>query len=128
MKMKSIELMPKFIQDGVIGKVKEVHTFSNKTWGDPSAKPDRVDPVPAGFNGDLWLGIAAERPFIGGGYYHPGNWRKRKRRSLAKLAGIVMFSTPRWMRSRSDSHRVTGSSPSRAWTSCSSTISWPYHR
>jgi predicted dehydrogenase len=21
--------------------------------------------------------VAAERPFIGGGYYHPGNWRKR---------------------------------------------------
>ena len=67
----------RLIQDGVIGKVKEVHTFSNKTWGDPTAKPDRVDPVPAGFNWDLWLGIAAERPFIGGGYYHPGNWRKR---------------------------------------------------
>ena len=32
---------------------------------------------PTGFNWDLWLGVAAERPFIGGGYYHPGNWRKR---------------------------------------------------
>src|SRR6185312_9537701 len=35
------------------------------------------DPVPPGFNWDLWLGVAAERPFIGDGYYHPGNWRKR---------------------------------------------------
>ena len=33
--------------------------------------------MPAGFDWDLWLGVAAERPFIGGGYYHPGNWRKR---------------------------------------------------
>ena len=65
------------IQDGVIGKVKEVHTWSNKTWGDPTPRPDRVDPVPANFNWDLWLGVAADRPFIGGGYYHPGNWRKR---------------------------------------------------
>src|SRR5205085_450473 len=40
-------------------------------------KPDRKDPVPAGFNWDLWLGVMAERPFIGEGYYHPGNWRKR---------------------------------------------------
>ena len=45
--------------------------------GRPAARPDRSDPVPAGFNWDLWLGVAAERPFIGGGYYHPGNWRKR---------------------------------------------------
>jgi len=33
--------------------------------------------VPANFNWDAWLGVAAERPFIGGGYYHPGTWRKR---------------------------------------------------
>lgn len=45
--------------------------------GDTTPKPNRVDPVPAGFNWDLWLGVAAERPFIGNGYYHPGNWRKR---------------------------------------------------
>jgi predicted dehydrogenase len=67
----------KLIQDGTIGKVKEVHSWSYKDWGDRSPKPDRKDPVPAGFDWDLWLGVAAERPFIGGGYYHPGNWRKR---------------------------------------------------
>ncbi len=39
--------------------------------------PDRKDPVPASLNWDFWLGVAAERPFIGDGYYHPGNWRKR---------------------------------------------------
>ena len=65
------------IQDGVIGKVKEVHTWSNKTWGDPSVLPGTSDPVPAGFDWNLWLGVCAERPFIGGGYYHPENWRKR---------------------------------------------------
>ena len=70
-------LAVKLIQDLVIGQVKEGHTWSNKKWGDPAARPDRSDPVPAGFNWDLWLGVAAERPFIGGGYYHPGNWRKR---------------------------------------------------
>jgi len=65
------------IQDGVIGKVKEVHTWSNKTWGDTSSLPDKADPVPAGFDWNLWLGVCAERPFIGGEYYHPENWRKR---------------------------------------------------
>jgi predicted dehydrogenase len=65
------------IQDGAIGRIKDVHTWSNKTWGDPTDKPDRSDPVPEGFDWDKWLGIAAERPFIGVEYYHPGTWRKR---------------------------------------------------
>jgi predicted dehydrogenase len=65
------------IQDGAIGKIKDVHTWSNKTWGDPSAKPDKTDPVPEGFDWNLWLGVRPGRPFIGGEYYHPENWRKR---------------------------------------------------
>ena len=71
------KLVVKLIQDGVIGKVKEVHSWSGKSWGDTSPKPDKKDPIPAGFDWDLWLGVASDRPFIGGGYYHPGNWRKR---------------------------------------------------
>jgi predicted dehydrogenase len=67
----------KLVQDGAIGKIKEVHTWSSKAWGDTGAKPDRTDPIPEGFNWDLWLGVCAERPFIGQGWYHPGNWRKR---------------------------------------------------
>ncbi len=67
----------KVVQDGVIGKIKEVHTWSSKKWGDNGVMPTKTDPVPEGLNWDLWLGIAAERPFIGGGWYHPGSWRKR---------------------------------------------------
>lgn len=65
------------VQSGAIGKVIEVHSWSGKDWGDPKPRPDRKDPVPANLNWDLWLGVAADRPFLGGGYYHPGNWRKR---------------------------------------------------
>ncbi|HET6575464.1 MAG TPA: Gfo/Idh/MocA family oxidoreductase [Fimbriiglobus sp.] len=65
------------IHDGAIGKVKEAHSWSGKQWGDPAPRPDRSDPVPANLSWDLWLGVAAARPFLGGGYYHPGNWRKR---------------------------------------------------
>ena len=67
----------KTLQDGAIGKIKEVHSWSSKTWGDPSPRPDSADAVPSGFDWDLWLGVCAARPFIGGSYYHPGNWRKR---------------------------------------------------
>src|SRR5947209_3332039 len=65
------------VRSGAIGKVKAVHSWSGKDWGDRSPRPDRHDPVPANFDWDKWLGVAAERPFVGGGYYHPGNWRKR---------------------------------------------------
>ncbi len=71
------KLVVKLIQDGVIGKVKEVHSWSGKSWGDTTPKPVKEDPIPKGFDWDLWLGVASERPFIGGGYYHQGNWRKR---------------------------------------------------
>ncbi len=66
----------KLIQSGAIGKVKEVHAWSNKKWGDIEPLPDRTDPVPEGLNWDLWLGVAPTRPYIKG-IYHPGNWRKR---------------------------------------------------
>jgi predicted dehydrogenase len=67
----------KIIQDGAIGKIKEVHTWCGKGWGDLTALPDRRDVPPAGFDWNQWIGVAADRPFIGDGYYHPGNWRKR---------------------------------------------------
>jgi predicted dehydrogenase len=64
------------IQGGAIGKVKEVHSWSGKQWGDRNPRPNRSDPVPPDLNWDGWLGVAAERPFLKG-YYHPGEWRKR---------------------------------------------------
>lgn len=65
------------VQSGAIGKVKEVHTWSNKKWGDKGAPPARQDAVPEGFNWDIWLGGNATRPYVGDRYYHPGEWRKR---------------------------------------------------
>ena len=65
------------VQTGKIGKIKEVHTWSSKEWGDNGAMPKRQDPVPANLNWDLWVGICEARPFIGDGFYHPGNWRRR---------------------------------------------------
>ena len=67
----------RLVQDGVIGQIKEVHSWCPKSWGDPDARPEKSDPVPANFDWNLWLGVCAERPFIGGEYYHPANWRKR---------------------------------------------------
>jgi len=81
------------IQDGIIGKVKEVHTFSNKKWGDMEPVPQSKNEVPAGFDWDKWLGVAPDRPFLSG-YYHPGNWRKRRDFGTGTLGdmGCHMFS------------------------------------
>src|SRR5262249_36839750 len=81
------------IKAGAIGKVKEVHSFSNKEWGDTAPVPQKEDPVPPDFSWDLWLGPAEMRPFIDG-YYHPGNWRKRRDFGTGTLGdmGCHMFS------------------------------------
>ena len=64
------------IQGNAIGKVKEVHSWSGKYWGDPEpqARPQR----PRARRAELGFlaGRGRERPFIAG-YYHPGEWRKR---------------------------------------------------
>lgn len=64
------------IQAGAIGKVREVHSWSGKHWGDRNPRPDRRDTVPDKLDWNGWLGVAAERPYISG-YYHPSEWRKR---------------------------------------------------
>ncbi len=64
------------IQAGTIGKVKEVHSWSGKHWGDKKPTPEREDPIPKELDWNFWLGVAAERPYLAH-YYHPGEWRKR---------------------------------------------------
>ncbi len=64
------------IRSGVIGKVREVHTWSNKKWGDSAPLPAQADPVPSGLDWDTWLGVVGQREFVKGAY-HPGAWRKR---------------------------------------------------
>ena len=75
--MSYYRLVGPLVQAGAVGKIKEVHSWCTKSWGDSSPRPDTSDPVPAGFDWNLWLGVCAERPFIGNAYYHPANWRKR---------------------------------------------------
>ena len=65
----------RLIQDGVIGRVKEVHSWSNKTWGFAGPRPAGADPVPANLDWDLWLATAPERPYKAK-LYHPGDWRR----------------------------------------------------
>lgn len=61
----------KLIQSGVVGKIREVHTWADRAWGN-DGRPKPADP-PEWLHWDLWLGVAPERPW-GPGAYHPKMW------------------------------------------------------
>ncbi len=83
------------IQEGVIGKVKRVHAWSNKNWGYNGPAFAGSDPVPESLNWDLWLGTAKERPYKEE-VYHPAQWRKLIDFGCGTLGdmGIHIFDTP----------------------------------
>ena len=64
------------IQDGAIGKVKEVHSWSGKMWGYTGALPKGSDAVPTNLDWNLWQGAATARPYKAGIFAEGGNWRK----------------------------------------------------
>lgn len=83
------------IQKGIIGKVKKVIAWSPKVWGYDGAAPEGSDPIPEGFNWDLWLGNARKRPYKKD-IYHPTNWRKCIDYGCGTLGdmGVHIFDTP----------------------------------
>jgi hypothetical protein len=83
------------VRSGIVGKIREVHTFSNKSWGDDKPLPEAVDPVPAPLDWDEWLGVSAVRPFKKG-VYHPGEWRRRVNFGTGTLGdmGCHIYSPP----------------------------------
>jgi hypothetical protein len=63
------------IQAGAIGKIKEVHSWSDRPgWPQGESRPKGQSPVPKELNWDSWLGVAPERPYIEGAY-SPFRWR-----------------------------------------------------
>jgi predicted dehydrogenase len=66
----------KLARDGLVGKVKEVHSWQagKHFWRLVDDRPAKSDPVPKGVHWDNWLGVAPERPFVQK-IYHDFNWR-----------------------------------------------------
>ena len=83
------------IREGAVGKIREVHTFCDKAWGDTNPIPAGADPVPRTLDWDGWIGVSEPRPFKAT-VYHPGNWRKRIGYGTGTLGdmGCHIFSTP----------------------------------
>lgn len=60
------ELILQWINDGVIGTLKEIHNWSYRpVWPQWTTNPTDTPPIPDGFNWDLWLGPVPDRA------YHP---------------------------------------------------------
>jgi predicted dehydrogenase len=63
-----------FVRAGLIGKVREVHTWTNRPiWPQGMAWPPEPGTVPGTLDWDLWLGPASDRPYSSA--YVPFNWR-----------------------------------------------------
>lgn len=84
------------IQQGVIGKISQIHAWSNKNWGyDGAGEPEPVQIPPANLAWDLWLGTAPKRSYVPH-VYHPANWRRFIDFGTGTLGdmGIHIFDTP----------------------------------
>jgi predicted dehydrogenase len=93
--MPSQRMPEEVFRTGIIGKIKEVHAFCEKGWGDEALIPDGTDPVPPALDWNGWLGVGPDRPYKEG-VYHPAEWRKRLGFGTGTLGdmGCHIFTPP----------------------------------
>ena len=71
---KTLRHAVKLVQEGVIGKVREFHAWTNRpNWPQGIDRPTDQMPVPPHLKWDLWLGPARQRPYHDA--YLPSKWR-----------------------------------------------------
>lgn len=59
-----LENIQSMLQSGAIGKLKEIHNWSNRpVWQQWTQNPKETQPVPEGMNWELWLGPVPDRPY-----------------------------------------------------------------
>jgi predicted dehydrogenase len=69
-----LRVTTEWLRAGVIGRVKEVHCWSNRPiWPQGVTWPAGADVVPEHLDWDVWLGPAPERPYFK--ECHPFKWR-----------------------------------------------------
>ncbi len=89
----------KVLQAGIIGKVREIHVWSDRPWNgwaQGEERPRDTPPVPTGLDWDLWLGPAAKRPYHP--TYLPGRWRMWQEFGTGALGdmGCHTMNLPAW--------------------------------
>ncbi len=68
-----IRLLVEWVQDGAIGDVTEVHSWTNRPMWPQGIERPAEQPVPEGLDWDRWIGPAPFRPY--NEIYAPFNWR-----------------------------------------------------
>jgi len=69
-----VRLIEEWIADGAIGKVYEVHSWTNRPiWPQGMPRPEDTPNVPATLDWNLWIGPSPMRPYHPA--YHPFSWR-----------------------------------------------------
>ena len=69
-----VRLIEEWIADGAIGKVHDVHCWTNRPiWPQGMPRPTETPEVPDGLDWDLWIGPSPMRPYHK--VYHPFSWR-----------------------------------------------------
>lgn len=66
----------KLLREGIVGKVREVHSMNPKSWGSMEPLPAPSEPVPETLNWDQWIGVGKMRDYLPR-EFHPSQWRKR---------------------------------------------------
>jgi predicted dehydrogenase len=95
--MESVKLLVEIIKSGIIGKVREVHLWTNSPlYPQEIARPSDTPPVPKEFDWDLWLGTAPYRPYNPA--YAPALWRAWKDFGTGALGdmGCHIFDPACW--------------------------------
>jgi hypothetical protein len=77
---RGIRFVVEWVNAGVIGDVKEVHTWTNRPiWPQGRLGPFKTAQPPSNLNWDAWLGVAPLRPYFvkddGNSPVHPFAWR-----------------------------------------------------
>ncbi len=89
-----IRAIKAWIDDGAIGRLREVHNWSNRPmWPQYPTLPTETPPIPEGFDWSLWLGPSLDRP------YHPNythavfrGWYEFGGGSLADMGHYSLWS------------------------------------
>ena len=69
-----LRLMEEWLNAGAIGKVTDVHCWTNRPiWPQGMPRPTETPAVPDGLDWDLWIGPSPMRPYHP--TYHPFGWR-----------------------------------------------------
>ena len=90
--------MAELVRNGRIGKLKSIHVDlwqGHGILGD-YGKNDRPQPVPKGFNYDLWLGPAPEAPYTPGRCHYNFRWIMEYSGGMLTDWGAHLLDTAQW--------------------------------